>query len=246
MKIKFYIGYDVREREAFHVLCASLQRYNDGILMEGIVLSDMQDLGLMTRKYERRKGILYDVISDHPCSTEFSISRFLTLELARLDGVDYAVFMDSDMLVTCDMEQAVLNEVMKDNAPVWCVKHDHIPSEDTKMDGQVQSKYGMKNWSSFVVYNVNHPLNKALTLEEVNTRRGIELHQFCWLEDKELISPLPVDYNYLVGYYPKSSTIPRNIHYTEGIPTMAGYEGCNYATLWMNYYNEIYKRSTLS
>ena len=239
--MKIYIGFDRREADAYDVLYASIREYNKTVDIQPIILSHMQERGLMTRTFYHKNGVMMDEISNAPCSTEFSISRFLTLPLAREEGVDYAVFMDCDMLVTCDIEVELMKEVEGKDAPVFCVKHDHNPTEDVKMDGQVQTKYGMKNWSSFVVYNVNHPLNDPLTVKMVNTERGLSLHQFCWLKHKDVISTLPIDYNHLVGYYGKTINVPRNIHYTEGIPTMEGYENCDYADLWLNYYNEIYK-----
>jgi len=36
------------------------------------------------------------------------------------------------------------------------------------MDGQVQSKYARKNWSSFMIFNCHHEANQALTPEMVN------------------------------------------------------------------------------
>lgn len=242
MKVKIYIGFDPKEVEAYDVLVQSLKTFNPDIQYQPIILSHMEEQGLYTRSYHIEDGVMIDDISKHSCATEFAISRFLTLHLAREEDIDYAVFMDSDMLVSCDMERYVqgLAEETPD-APVFCVKHDHNPSESVKMDGQVQSRYGMKNWSSFVVYSVKNPLNNALDLEMVNTKRGIELHQFCWIDDLEQISPLPIDANFLVGYYTKTSRKPINIHYTEGIPTMDGYGDCDYSELWWGYYNEIYK-----
>lgn len=245
--IKFFIGFDTREAEAYDVLYASMKKHNSNIEIQPIILSHMQEQGLMTRKFEKRGGITYDVISNAPCSTEFSISRFLTLHLARQQGYRYAVFMDCDMLVTCDIEEEILQEILGCGAPIFCTKHNYNPSSDIKMDNQVQTRYGMKNWSSLVIYDVYHPYNQTLTLDMVNTARGLDLHQFCWLEDTSVICPLPLDdngipiYNYLVGEYRKPTMVPKLIHYTEGVPSMSGYEDCLYANLWWDYYNEIYK-----
>jgi hypothetical protein len=40
------------------------------------------------------------------------------------------------------------------------VQHDYKPKEKFKMDGQQQTLYPRKNWSSFVVFNCAHPSNK--------------------------------------------------------------------------------------
>jgi hypothetical protein len=247
LKIKIFVGFDPRESEAYDVLYASIKKHNPDTAVQPIILSHMQDQGWLWREFEQREGIKYDVISDAPCSTEFSISRFLTLHLAREQGYDYAVFMDCDMLVTCDLESELLREISNNpDVPVFCTQHNYNPSTDIKMDGQIQTKYGMKNWSSFVIYNVNHPLNNLLTLDMINNERGLHLHQFCWLPDTDVICTLPLDgngipiYNYLVGEYGVPDETPKVVHYTEGVPTMKGYEDCLYSNLWWDYYNRIY------
>lgn len=113
---------------------------------------------------------------------------------------------------------------------VYCVKHRHVPESTIKMDGQTQTQYYRKNWSSVMVFNCDHPANRRLTLEMVNTLPGRDLHRFCWLEDDE-IGELGPEWNYLVGYT-KNVPDPKCVHFTSGTPDMVGYENCEYADEW--------------
>ena len=98
------------------------------------------------------------------------------------------------------------------------------------MDGQRQSNYARKNWSSVMLFNCDHPANKRLSLNMVNTLPGRELHRLCWLEDHE-IGALKPEWNYLVGST-KDCPDPQIVHHTLGIPSMPGYENSEYAVDW--------------
>jgi hypothetical protein len=115
------------------------------------------------------------------------------------------------------------------------VKHEHIPTEQTKMDNQVQTTYNRKNWSSVILWNLEHPAHKRLSLEMVNELPGRDLHRFCWLEDGE-IGDLPLAWNYLVGVDPDSEVDlgikPKLLHYTLGTPEL-GIKG-SYAREWLS------------
>ena len=62
----------------------------------------------------------------------------------------------------------LINNLDNDKA-VYCVQHDYTPKEKHKMDGQKQSIYPRKNWSSFIIFNCSHPSTKKLTVETVNS-----------------------------------------------------------------------------
>jgi hypothetical protein len=218
-----WIGFDPREASAFAVCRHSIQRTATvAIPVKGLVLSDLQKRGLYWRPTEKRSnGQLWDTISDAPMSTEFAISRFLTPFLAKQD---WALFMDCDIL--CRRSVSRLFEKAKEQYAVMVVQHKHEPSYGMKMDGQQQVRYARKNWSSVVLWNVEHPANKALTIDMVNTLPGRDLHRFCWLEDHQ-IGSLDTSYNYLVGH--SVCADPALVHFTDGIPSMAGYENCEYS-----------------
>ena len=106
------------------------------------------------------------------CFLEFTFTRFLIPELTNFEG--WAVFMDSDMILTTDIKE--LFEQADDKYAVMCVQHDYKVTESTKMDGQKQTIYPRKNWSSMVLWNCGHPSNKVVTQDFVNdprTKRSI-------------------------------------------------------------------------
>lgn len=227
MKRSIWIGFDPRETAAFAVTRHSIkERLSVPIPINGIVLEEMQRLGVYTRPHERRDGVLWDVISDAPMSTEFACSRFLTPILARRG---WALFMDCDMLVLGDVVD-LFDEAEQSDKALLCVQHRHQVAEGApKMDGQVQVNYARKNWSSVFLINCDHPANSRLTLGMVNSLPGRDLHRLCWLEDHE-IGALDPGWNVLVGH--TECADPKLLHFTSGIPLMAGYENCPFADEW--------------
>jgi hypothetical protein len=210
--IQVFIGYDPREALAFSVLAYSIHaRATQAVTIAPIMLSQLD--GVMTR--ER-----------HPLqSTDFSFSRFLTPHLAGYAG--WSVFMDCDMLMLDDV--ARLFALRDDRYAVMVVKHDHVPKEERKFLDQPQSAYQKKNWSSVMLFN--NAKCRTLTPEYVNSASGLELHQFKWLANDDLIGAIPACWNHLVGY-----SAPRRdaslVHYTLGGPYFDEYRDCEYADEW--------------
>jgi len=210
--INVFIGYDPREAVAFSVLAYSIQaRASAPVSVAPLMLSQLK--GVLTR--ER-----------HPLqSTDFSFSRFLTPYLSGFSG--WSVFMDCDMLMLDDV--AALYALRDDRYAAMVIKHDHVPTETVKFLGEPQSRYEKKNWSSVMLFN--NTRCRALTPEYVNTASGLELHQFKWLGNDDLIGGLPDRWNHLVGYDP-----PRRdaalVHYTLGGPYFEAYRNCEYAREW--------------
>ena len=226
MKQSIFIGYDPRQAEAFAVCRDSIRkRLNLPIPIYGLVLDKLRADGLYSRKTERRGEQLWDNISGAPMSTEFAISRFLVPHLSK---GGQALFLDCDMMARC-RNFAEIFEICDRSKAVWCVKHDYQPTQAIKMDGQVQTRYERKNWSSFMMFT-DHVANKTLTPEVVNTLPGRDLHRFCWLEDDE-IGELGSEWNFLVGHTDPSID-PRIVHFTDGTPSMPGYENVAYADEW--------------
>lgn len=222
-----YIGYEPREAEAFAVCRHSLRKHAPNVPIHAVVLDELRDAGLYRRPTSVRDGRLYDDISEHPMATQFAVSRFLVPKIA---GTKWAVFMDCDFLALSSL-LPMLSE-LDDSKAVWCVQHNHKPTSKTKMDGQVQSQYARKNWTSMTVWNTRHEGVQRLTSEMINELPGRDLHALCWLYDYE-IGALPVEYNYLVGHSKlPAGKKPRLVHYTDGIPSMVGYEDCEYADEW--------------
>lgn len=243
MERSVWIGFDPREVDGYAVTRTSLERnLNSPVPIRGLILSDLMAYGTYTRKTEHRDGRYFDVLSNHAMATEFALSRFLVPYLVRKErgsrkGNAWALFMDSDILVTGDVSD--LFEQVDDNYAVMVVKHEHKVERGLKMDGQVQVPYPRKNWSSVIMYNVNHPANDAIAdLNVFNNTKGLALHQFCWLMDKH-IGELSPKWNYLVGHNKRedllafADTEPAIIHFTEGLPSMGKeYAEQEYALSW--------------
>lgn len=99
------------------------------------------------------------------------------------------------------------------------------------MDGQEQTRYARKNWSSVMLFNLAHTSNQNLTVDLVNSVPGRDLHRFCWLQDDE-IGELEPEWNFLVGHTDPSIN-PKIVHFTEGTPNLPGYENVPFADEWM-------------
>jgi hypothetical protein len=226
LKRSIWIGWDAREAAAFAVARHSIRkRMIAPTPIRAIVLSDLRAEGLYYRPTSVKDGRLWDDISEAPMATEFAISRFLTPHLA---GSGLALFMDCDMMARSNLSR--LFESVDLSKAVSVVKHSFAPPEGVKMDGQLQLRYARKNWSSVCVFNADHPSNRKLTVDLINRVPGRDLHAFCWLDDHE-IGELSPSWNWLVGHS-DDALIPDIVHFTDGIPTMAGYEDCAYADEW--------------
>jgi len=180
------------------------------------------------KQQELRDSGWYKRKADKLASTEFTFTRFLIPELTDFKG--WALFMDCDMILTTDIKE--LFDQADDKYAVMCVKHDYTPKEGVKMDGQKQTIYPRKNWSSVVLWNCGHEANRKLTQDLVNDPEinGAYLHRFSWLKDDE-IGELDHTWNYLVGVYDDIDK-PNLIHYTEGGPWFENYRDCEFADLW--------------
>lgn len=221
-----WIGYDARETEAFAVCRRSLRKHGYGLPINPIDLAELRRVGLYYRPTERRDGQLWDTISEAPMSTEFAISRFLTPLLAN-DG--WALFMDCDIF--CRRNLRELFNALDPSKAVMCVKHQYEPENEIKMDGQTQTKYARKNWSSVMAFNCDHPANKALTVELINTVPGRDLHRFCWLNDDQ-IGALDPGWNYLVGVT-QGIEEPGLVHFTNGGPWFDDYRDVPFGNEWL-------------
>ena len=93
-----------------------------------------------------------------------------------------------------------------------------------------KTKYEKKNWSSFMLMNCDKCT--ALTPDYVNSATGLQLHQFKWLENDDMIGELPLEWNWLVGEYEKKEKV-NNIHFTEGGPWFVDYLNCDYSEEWI-------------
>ncbi len=225
--LSIYVGYEPREAEAFAVCRQSLRRFAPHVPMQAIALDEVRDAGLYRRPTSTKDGRLWDDISEAPMSTEFAISRFLTPHLAK-EG--WALFVDCDILARESLDQ--LWASLDDKYAVMCVQHpNYVPPDKIKMDGQLQTLYARKNWSSVMAFNCDHPANKILTVDVVNELPGRDLHAFVWLKDKN-IGQLHRKWNWLVGVS-EPSIEPGIVHFTSGGPWLEEYRAVPYAQEWL-------------
>jgi hypothetical protein len=225
MTLRAFIGYDPREAAAYDVAAKTL-RLRSGIEAEPLVEQSLRIKGLLWRPVDRR-GHMHDLVSNANQSTEFAVSRFLVPILCT---GGWALFTDCDMVFLRDVHE--LLKVADPTKAVMVVKHNHVPSTTTKMDAQHQLAYPRKNWSSVMLINCDHPAHRRLSLYDVNTRPGRDLHAFYWLHDTE-IGELPPEWNWLVGEQPKPAE-PAIAHFTLGGPFTPGWPGAEHDEIWLS------------
>ena len=213
---KVFVGYDPREDIAYQVCKHSIARRNKEVLVRPLVQKELREAGWYTRPV------------DPLSSTEFTFTRFLIPELCDYKG--WALFMDCDMILLTDIQE--LFDQADEKYAVMCVHHDYTPREGLKMDGQKQSIYPRKNWSSVMLFNCGHPSNKQINSSVVNDTNitGKYLHRFSWLKDSE-IGELSHEWNWLTDWYKEPEDgKPKLLHYTEGGPWFenytSGYDEC--------------------
>lgn len=216
--LRVFVGWDQREPEAYDIC-----RYS--LLRRASIPVDVVPIKLD----ELRARNLYWRTEDPLASTEFTYSRFLTPALASYTGV--AVFCDCDFLWLADI--AELMRLVDPAKAVSCVQHDYRPTEQTKMDGKVQTLYPRKNWSSLMVFNCDHPSVRALTPSVANTQSGAYLHRLQWVADAD-VGNLPIDWNWLEGWNAKpASGTPKVVHFTRGGPWFDAWQNVDYGDLWL-------------
>lgn len=246
---RVYIGWDPREIDAYEVAKRTLIRTASvPVSITPLVLHQLELAGLMRRplrKLQKGKGMvikngqvekrvitsaqsmqMWDEISDAPMSTQFANSRWLTPLLAQ---TGWALFVDCDVVFLADVAELFAHA--DPQYAVMCVQHGAIEGNGFKMDGQIQTSYSRKNWSSVVLFNCDHPKNRGLTLELINKRPGRDLHRFCWLDDSD-IGRLPGEWNWLVNVQPRPKA-PKLAHFTLGGPWLPQWERQPHDDIWL-------------
>ena len=222
--MRIYIGYDPAEHEAYRVAVKTLADHSD-IEPEPLVADRLQAAGLLYRPVDKR-GQMYDLPSNAPCSTEFAASRFLVPIICQKG---WALFVDCDVIFMANPFD--LMKYADPEKAVMVVKHNHFGS-GLKMAGMQQTAYQRKNWSSVMLFNCDHPANRRISLRDVNERPGRDLHAFYWLHDSE-IGDLPEQWNWLVGVQEKPE-VAKIAHFTQGGPWLNGWEPAAYDELWLD------------
>ena len=238
MDLEVFIGWDRTLRLAWQVSARSLLL---SAASAGSAPPAIQPIGMQTLRaiglYNRptvtdARGRLVDVLSDAPMATEFALARFFVPFVTK---ARWALFCDGDFLFRGDVHELLRQAIAggADRHAVMVVKHEHWPNERLKMEGELQTSYERKNWSSLVLWNMAHAGVRRLSIHDANTQPGLWLHQFRWLFDQE-IGELPIGWNWLEGSQlnhvaPESI---RGVHFTRGTPDMPGYANAAFAEEW--------------
>ena len=218
--MKIYIGYDSKQKIASKVCEYSLRHHRKNLDISFHKLTQLKKKKLYWRPYKNQ-------------STEFTYSRFLIPYLQNYKG--WALYCDDDFLFVQDVKH--LMKLQNNSKAVMCVKHEYKPKSKTKMGNKKQINYDKKNWSSLMLINCEHPDVKDVDLSMVNEESGEYLHQFDWLNDKD-IGSIPHSWNWLVNWYrtDKGDGHPDALHYTEGGPWIVDSE---YKQTWLNYKKQM-------
>lgn len=210
--IPLFIGYEPREALAYHVCVNSIIRNSTQPL-------SITPLSLNNLTHYK------ELHSDS--SNSFTYTRFLVPELMGYKG--WAIFIDGDMILRDDITK-LWNMCENSTAAVMVVKHDYKTKMPTKYLGAKNENYPCKNWSSVILWNCNHPKNKILTTEFVQSSSGSYLHRFSWLTEND-IEELPIEWNWLPDEFGENANA-KLLHYTLGIPEFAEFANGSMTSDW--------------
>lgn len=207
--IRLFVGYDPREAVGLHVFIHSILKHTKEPVSI-TPLSGMQGSG----------------------TNSFNLCRFLVPSLCKFEG--FAIWMDgADMLCRRDLAD-LRSWTGQSSLPVNVVKHEYETKHPKKYVGTEleapNESYPRKNWSSVIVWNCGHPMNRGMTRSFVQSQSGRFLHRFGWLEDEE-IGTLPKTWNHLVDEQPHDPDAAI-VHFTLGLPGFAHYASVPFADEW--------------
>jgi len=226
--MKIYIGWDSKQQDASDVCEYSIYKHARYTL-------NVQHL----KQHELRESGAYYRDPLSPASTEFTYTRFLVPFLNDYKG--WSMFCDSDFLFTHDITSLfdrINREPYADDYAVFCVRHlPYDPKQPVKFWGHEQVALPRKNWSSFMIFNNNHPSCRKLTPLTVSNRSAEWLHRFHWCHDRE-IGDISYSWNWLVGEYGVAEATPKALHFTNGGPWNDVW-GQQYEQMWLDEYKEM-------
>lgn len=190
--IKVFIGYDPRQPLAYNVLQHSIQRHTKRrVVIEPLMLDRLP----MTRR-----GL-----------TEFTYSRFLVPWLCDYNG--RAIFMDSDIVVTGDVDE--LLEIAR------------LPDVSVLVM-QDQPRF---EWPSVMVFDCE---NCTVLTPEFVDDRDVPLLDLNWGK----IGTFPLEWNRCVGYA-NGSGKAKLYHYTQGLPCWPETRGLPEDDIWFEEFKQL-------
>ena len=124
---KIFIGFDSREKIAYHVLSQSI--IANSSIPVSITPINLKNLRHLNNRPKAKNH-----------STEFSISRFLTPYLSNYKG--YSLYLDCDFIILEDIAKLLKFVSKKTNKVLWCIKHKkYLPKDKIKFLREKQTPY---------------------------------------------------------------------------------------------------------
>jgi lipopolysaccharide biosynthesis glycosyltransferase len=218
--LKIFVGFDGKvEPVAYHTFCQSvIEKASIPVSFTPLALNTLSDY-----KETHTDG-----------SNAFIYSRFLVPYLCDFKGM--ALFVDGDMICRTDIAE-ILWEHDQDEA-VKVVKHYYQTKHPIKYLGAKNEDYPKKNWSSVMLWNCSHHLNKQLTPKFVMEKQGKYLHRFEWLKHEDQVGKLDAAWNWLETEY-EYNPDAKLIHHTLGTPCFKDYQSTDYAQEWWETYQRM-------
>jgi lipopolysaccharide biosynthesis glycosyltransferase len=219
--LDIYLGYDGKVEPIAYYVCMQ------SIIEKSSIPVRFTPLALNTLK---------DYTETHTDgSNSFIYSRFLVPYLNNFKGM--ALFLDGDMIVKGDVAE-LLYEFDPSEA-VKVVKHNYKTKHLVKYLGAKNEDYPKKNWSSVMLWNCSHWLNRQLTPRFIQEQTGKYLHRFQWLKyPEEQVGKLDETWNHLVGEY-EYNPDAKLAHFTLGSPCFKDYQTGDYSEEWWNTYKRM-------
>ena len=218
--LKIFVGFDGKvEPVAYHVFCQSvIEKSSIPVSFTPLALNTLSDY-----KETHTDG-----------SNAFIYSRFLVPYLCDFKGM--ALFVDGDMICRADIAE-ILWEHEQDEA-VKVVKHYYQTKHPIKYLGSKNEDYPKKNWSSVMLWNCSHHLNKQLTPKFIMEKQGKYLHRFEWLKYEDQVGKLDETWNWLETEYEYNKDA-KLVHHTLGTPCFKDYQSTDYSQEWWETYQRM-------
>jgi lipopolysaccharide biosynthesis glycosyltransferase len=218
--LKIFVGFDGKvEPVAYHTFCQSIiEKSSIPVSFTPLALNTLSEY-----KETHTDG-----------SNAFIYSRFLVPYLCDFKGM--ALFVDGDMICRTDIAE-ILWEHDQDEA-VKVVKHYYQTKHPVKYLGAKNEDYPKKNWSSVMLWNCGHHLNKQLTPQFVMDKPGKYLHRFEWLKHEDQVGKLDDTWNWLETEY-EYNPDAKLIHHTLGTPCFKDYQSTDYSQEWWDTYQRM-------
>ena len=219
--LKIFVGFDGKvEPVAYHTFCQSvIEKSSIPVSFTPLALNTLSEY-----KETHTDG-----------SNAFIYSRFLVPYLCDFKGM--ALFVDGDMICRTDIAE-ILWEHEQDHA-LKVVKHYYQTKHPVKYLGAKNEDYPKKNWSSVMLWNCGHHLNKQLTPQFVMDKPGKYLHRFEWLKyPEEQVGKLDETWNWLETEYQYKEDA-KLVHHTLGTPCFKDYQNSDYAKEWWQTYHRM-------